>query len=107
MMHETERYPDWARSMKHAQEDIGLLMAHLMEWKAIFDQELPTDTAAGALDRAVTALELATSEMMVVLSALDGDDMPYQETEGDAFSSMRRNAPDLYDDPTEEELDED
>ncbi|PSR37820.1 MAG: hypothetical protein C7B44_01920, partial [Sulfobacillus thermosulfidooxidans] len=44
-MHETERYPDWARSMKHAQEDIGLLMAHLMEWKAIFDQELPTDTA--------------------------------------------------------------
>lgn len=102
-----EKYKDWNRSMKHSQEEIGLLVAHLMEWKEVLDEDERVDTASAALDRAVTALELATSEMMLVLSVLEGHDLPYQDTEADAFTAMRKTSPHLYSDPGEEELDED
>jgi hypothetical protein len=94
--------------MKHSQEEIGLLVAHLMEWKEVLDQDPHIDMAASALDRTVTALELAASEMMLVLSVMEGDDTVDSDTEVDAFANLHKNSlPHLYSDPGEEELDED
>ncbi len=106
MFHTTDSNGDCARSIKHSQEDIGLLIAHLMEWQEVLahEEEDQAALAATALDRTVTALERAASEMMLALSHLNGEDALDEDVDLDAFAQTR---PHPYADPTEQEIDED